>query len=836
MSIRKRIFKKIISSFVAVLLLLPLTFNVSFAQTPSTLTIEGEIASGKTGVEVAAQVFYEGKSVEDIIAGEDMSDVILWQGQTTTTKGGHFCFEFEAQGSGICTAHIYSEDGDSTTQNLTYTNDIDIEADISSDKTGHIYFSTEGQEFKLTVNNKSKSSNTLSVKKTLLYEGRELILNDEKIVLDGSSKQVFTISTEGKKYGFYTLKAKIYSGDTCVEELEPIRFSVANIPDENTDNDKLGTNMSLRSWQTTEDEFFKGLELVDKVGFGFIRACVDLQNYNSNRADGETGFSVGGKGISWHKAAFEELANRDIGITLMLSRNNTDGPQNSKYNEIFNPYAASIVNDPLVTAVTNEFTTLNEPDLENVEMSKPYDTEQYVAFSKSLYEDVKAANKNAFIWGPVAAGVMNQTWLTSFLEKGGGKYIDGLDIHGYTLKKSPEAGGLVNYIKKIHDNMKKNGISDKPIYRSEYGWTSVGENGYTDEYEQAYYNIRMLFLHDAYDLCDKAASYELIDGGEENEQENRFGMLKWIGNDIPLEAKPLYLAYANYNKLMTAATFDERVEISSDVAVYKYTLADGSDCAVTWSIGGKADVSLDINNGNNDLAEIQLLDSYGNTETIHSNDGDFMLALTEEPMYLIGDFDSIATGTNLVKTDKKEEFMAAGGQVSVTMTKNFDDAATIELDLPDNLTVIENNGFSGNSATIVLKAADKTEKYENAVIYIKQNDKAVYKTELIADFSGDGVTVTQNGSVIEDLKNVTANDILTFTIANRDIDEDVFICLAGYQENMFEMSETQIVTAGNFSRDGASFKVTAPYGVDKFKIFIWNKNLSPITETFTIGD
>ena len=165
MSIRKRIFKKIISSFVAVLLLLPLNFNISLAQTTPTLKIEGDIASGKQDIEVAVQVFHEGKSVEDIIAGEDMSDVILWQGQTTTTKDGYFCFEFEVQGSGVGTAHIYSADGDYTIQNLTYTNDVDIEADISSDKIGHIYFSTERQEFKLTVNNKSKATNTLSVKK-----------------------------------------------------------------------------------------------------------------------------------------------------------------------------------------------------------------------------------------------------------------------------------------------------------------------------------------------------------------------------------------------------------------------------------------------------------------------------------------------------------------------------------------------------------------------------------------------------------------------------------------------------------------------------------------------
>ena len=75
-------------------LLLSLNFNISLAQTTPTLIIEVDIASGKQDIEVAVQVFHEGKSVEDIIAGEDMSDVILWQGQTTTTKDGYFCFEF----------------------------------------------------------------------------------------------------------------------------------------------------------------------------------------------------------------------------------------------------------------------------------------------------------------------------------------------------------------------------------------------------------------------------------------------------------------------------------------------------------------------------------------------------------------------------------------------------------------------------------------------------------------------------------------------------------------------------------------------------------------------
>ena len=85
------------------------------------------------------------------------------------------------------------------------------------------------------------------------------------------------------------------------------------------------------------------------------------------------------------------------------------------------------------------------------------------------------------------------------------------------------------------------------------------------------------------------------------------------------------------------------------------------------------------------------------------------------------------------------------------------------------------------------------------------------------------------------MSTVAENDTLTFNIAARDIDENVDIFLAGYQGDELAVAKKKNVTAADFTRNGAAFEIVVPGDFDKFKVFIWDMNHSPILEAFTIG-
>ena len=222
----------------------------------------------------------------------------------------------------------------------------------------------------------------------------------------------------------------------------------------------------------------------------------------------------------------------------------------------------------------------------------------------------------------------------------------------------------------------------------------------------------------------------MIDRGLNNEQEHRFGMVKSYAAEIPLEAKPLYLTYGNYNSIMSGATFNERVELTSDVAAYKYTLADGRDCAVVWSISGKADQSIHLG-----VDSALLVDSYGNEETLYSIDGDFMMSLSEEPVYLIGDFDTVTQGANIITTDKNKGTIVAGDCTELALSKKVYGDFNIEFDLPDNLAVEKSDGFQGNRARIILRSKNVGTDHESAIIKVTKDGKLVYKTIFIPEYS-----------------------------------------------------------------------------------------------------
>lgn len=93
-----------------------------------------------------------------------------------------------------------------------------------------------------------------------------------------------------------------------------------------------------------------------------------------------------------------------------------------------------------------------------------------VTLAKHTYQIIKAIDPNAIILSPSCTGGSAASWMRSFLDAGGGAYMDVLAFHGYW---DATAESIVPIVSKYRALMNSYGISDKPMWDTEANWAGV---------------------------------------------------------------------------------------------------------------------------------------------------------------------------------------------------------------------------------------------------------------------------------------------------------------------------------------------------------------------------
>jgi hypothetical protein len=109
----------------------------------------------------------------------------------------------------------------------------------------------------------------------------------------------------------------------------------------------------------------------------------------------------------------------------------------------------------------------NEPNL-----TKQYWTgsmEQMIALVREAHQIIKSVDPSAILVSPSATSDYGLPWLSEFLSKGGGKYVDVIGYHFYVFPADPEA--MVPLIEKVKRLMLSNGVDRKPLWNTESGWS-----------------------------------------------------------------------------------------------------------------------------------------------------------------------------------------------------------------------------------------------------------------------------------------------------------------------------------------------------------------------------
>jgi hypothetical protein len=107
----------------------------------------------------------------------------------------------------------------------------------------------------------------------------------------------------------------------------------------------------------------------------------------------------------------------------------------------------------------------NEPNLKQFWSGT---TDQLLALTREAHNIIKSVDPTAVIVSPSATGAHGIPWLSEFLSKGGGRYVDVIGYHFYVFPKPPEA--MLPLIDKVKQALKDNGAGDKRIWDTELGW------------------------------------------------------------------------------------------------------------------------------------------------------------------------------------------------------------------------------------------------------------------------------------------------------------------------------------------------------------------------------
>ena len=541
---------------------------------------------------------------------------------------------------------IESEEG------ITFDDEIKepVVGKLTTSNKGNIFYNGETAEVTAEYFSRSVVRRTESLKYNISFNGN--VIGEESFEADMTSgarlkDSVFVPLFKG--YGFYGVEA-VAGGNV----LTGTRLSNVHSAKDGVRNSKLGATMHMKRVTDKNAAF----EILEKGGFTAVRGG------QNDWAEVETDAGIFAKDST--NEAYYNLASEEgfDNITILKGSNelyageypsdNPDReglvespPRSDEMIERFANYCyETVVMYPQVRyfQIWNEWN--NAPTFNNDGITEP---ENYAKLLKVGYDAVKRAEKKrgteALVLAMAPSGT-KPTWISGVLDAlGGEKCFDIISIHPYTytnggankestyapeevcVRHTDEKGNIAQRIQAVYDMMAEYGYEDVPIWAGEFGFSSYLCN----EEKQAQYAVRTMALCDGNGILDKMIWYTFQNHLAVNEREQNFGMIRYdSGEDIPYEAKPVYLAMSNYNALMAGAEKKEIIKNGEDgVYCYSFTNRKGNTLYAVWSTEESAETEIST------AAEaVEVYDIYGNKTVIPSENSKVKLTLDESIKYV----------------------------------------------------------------------------------------------------------------------------------------------------------------------------------------------------------
>lgn len=702
-----------------------------------------------------------------------------------------------------------------------------INTEYKSHALGNIYFDTHSIPINIEFYNKKSTAQNIRIENVVTDCNDDVLWKDEKVKLlmpCALSEAQLNIRLENsqKQYGIFKLRTVITTESDEIIEMST-RFSCANGSTDGFLNTKMGLNTF--TGQENDTKFLKEkIALQANGGFGVIRDEILWSKYEQKVGE----FKMPANCSRWLDAAMDENIDEFLILGYKSSLyGNEDYPKSDSELEHWADYVYNLVNE--TKDKTSCYEVWNEWNL--TEYNKGASADDYIKLLRVTYDTVKRAAPYAKVYAP-ALGYSSSATATAFLEdcfaNGIYKYCDGISIHPYFTISEPEEGVFMARINEVKNLLSQYDCENLSVVVSEFGWTTDANhlNMYgIGETEQAKYSVRAAAL--SYNEVDKLIWYINQEKHNKSDEQNHFGIIRpYTGVDIPFEAKPAFLALSNFNSYLAQSTLTEKYT-KDDIYDYEFLDCEGNIIHMIWTTetSGKT-YSLKTNW---DCAK--LIDLYGNSDIVYSDDGTFDICLSDDsPVYL-----------KAYNSSDMQLEIKSNGKYSIIGGRSNGEYAALQVFYPG---YSKQDFESGNSQALAYQ--DQCDvKYGQFYFdpIVLNGPYGIYDVSVC-----DGNTImssyilySENGIGI-DVRNENGEKISSLSQANKNIIVDVIanlkkekaltseIYIAKYKEN--KLTDVDV-----YSISESKNEITVPKEKeDCIKVFAMTKNLVPLAECVRLSE
>lgn len=609
---------------------------------------------------------------------------------------------------------------------------------VDSAHAGNVFADSDEKKLNVKLTNISELPLTAGVKYQVLNYDKSLIEEGEisDVKLEAESSSSAEINVNVSKFGCYWLRiTSYYKFDNSDEPMKvndavDYDFSVSK---KLTENEKPNSLMKVCThYLFGRGNFEDNIELMSQIGISGIRDEVKWQDveYEPGKYRTPTNGTV----------KFKEAAAEGVGENMFLL---SDGhtfynngqwsmPQTDAQVEAWKGY---------VDYVTKEFKgsikyyeLWNEPNLTNFN-SDMVSATKYAELAKATYPIVKKNDPDA-IFCVFSTAQLPEDWIREACDAGILEYTDAVTVHPYDW--SGEGSGVDRnfrnsfYVQRMRDFkelMAEYGHPDIPIISSELGVTQTtslqspsGQAAIATQIfamTQGEGVVDCMFYYDFQNDYMTAERY--LDNGEAN-----WGFIRNDKDTVPAAAKPLYIAMANYNKLLSDVTNVDNI-VEGRTSVYRFKRnADGKQVIILWNDNSSESIGLDLG-----VNQAEVLDMYGNSKGyIQSEDGTYSFEATYEPIYIVGDIAKLEKCEPKIKINNGRIYASTNDYVDYLITDSNKRNLTIKTETVKDLEVVENNGINNGDGKLRVHTSNEAYKDNGVAIYIYDGEKLLYYSKV----------------------------------------------------------------------------------------------------------
>ncbi|MEU7003649.1 glycosyl hydrolase [Nonomuraea sp. NPDC046570] len=257
----------------------------------------------------------------------------------------------------------------------------------------------------------------------------------------------------------------------------------------------------------------------------------------------------------------------------------------------------------------------------------------YAQLLQAAADKVDAQSPQAQLVGPAISGA-SADYVRQVLELGGAAVLDAVSVHPYRHPSPPE--GMDTQMAALSQTIDDAAGRSLPLWLTEYGWPTHIAGG-TSDAMQADYLVRSAVLSLA-GGADRLYWYDARDDGTDpNNQEHNFGVfeVRRATARYAAEPKPAAVAQAVMAAELAGRKLTKRDTLDATTYSFAFKSAVNDINRVMWASNGPKTVTLRTDR------PLTLTDQYGVRTTLSPHAGAVEVTLTEHPIYVRGDVDTL---------------------------------------------------------------------------------------------------------------------------------------------------------------------------------------------------